>query len=64
MWQLLILVLIFGALLISGWLFVNHNLYKDFEGKDPIAQVGGLRNKTLLLPGHLALECGPRQIAV
>ena len=39
MWEALTLILIFGALVTAGLLFVNHSLYKDFEGKDPIVQV-------------------------
>ena len=40
MWQVLVLLVISGALVLTGLLFVNHSLYKDFEGKDPIVQVG------------------------
>ena len=39
MWQAIALVAIFVALAAAGLLFVNHNLYKDFEGKDPVVQV-------------------------
>lgn len=39
MWEALTLIVIFGALVTAGLLFVNHSLYKDFEGKDPIVQV-------------------------
>lgn len=38
MWEALTLIVIFGALVTAGLLFVNHSLYKDFEGKDPIVQ--------------------------
>ena len=39
MWQAIALVALFAALAAAGLLFVNHNLYKDFEGKDPVVQV-------------------------
>ncbi len=39
MWQAVVLVAIFIALVAAGLLFVNQGLYKDFDGKDPIAQV-------------------------
>ena len=39
MWQVVVLVALFIALLAVGLLFVNQGLYKDFDGKDPVAQV-------------------------
>lgn len=39
MWQLAVLVALFIALVAAGLLFVNQSLYKDFDGKDPVAQV-------------------------
>jgi len=39
MWQVVVLVAIFIALVAAGLLFVNQGLDKDFDGKDPIAQV-------------------------
>lgn len=38
MWQIVVLVALFIALLAVGLLFVNQGLYKDFDGKDPVAQ--------------------------
>lgn len=54
MWEAVTLIVIFGALVTAGLLFVNHSLYKDFEGKDPIVQglfavVFGLSVNLLLL---------------
>ena len=34
----------------AGLLFVNHSLYKDFEGKDPVVQVCTCGNDTLIIP--------------
>ncbi len=39
MWQVVVLVALFIALVAAGLLFVNQSLYKDFDGKDPVAQV-------------------------
>ncbi|KAA6423153.1 MAG: GPCR-type G protein 1-like [Trebouxia sp. A1-2] len=41
MWQVVILVALFIALVAAGLLFVNQSLYKDFDGKDPVAQIIG-----------------------
>lgn len=50
MWETFTLFVIFGALVTAGLLFVNHSLYKDFEGKDPVVQVRIPGNDTLIDP--------------
>lgn len=49
MWEVLTLLVIFGILVSLGLLFVNHSLYKDFEGKDPFVQVRSSSNDTLTI---------------
>jgi len=39
MWQAVVLVALFIALVAAGLLFVNQSLHKEFDGKDPVAQV-------------------------
>lgn len=58
MWQAVALVVLFLALVAAGLLFVNHSLYKDFEGKDPVVQVAfgrGRRPLSMLKPCGLYL---------
>lgn len=50
MWEAFTLFMIFGALVTAGLLFVNHSLYKDFEGKDPVVQVVVCGNSALIIP--------------
>lgn len=39
MWQIIVVLFVLAFLFAAGLLFVNQSLYKDFEGKDPVAQV-------------------------
>lgn len=58
MWQAVALVVLFLALVAAGLLFVNHSLYKDFEGKDPVVQVAfgrGRRSLSMLKPCGLCV---------
>lgn len=41
MWQAIAVVAVFIVLVAVGLLFVNHSVYKDFEGRDPVVQVRG-----------------------
>lgn len=65
MWQAFAVVAVFIVLVAVGLLFVNHSVYKDFEGRDPVVQVrgsaGSCRSKKQCKPSCVLNNCAVLQ---